>query len=520
MKILIVVDKKGSAIWRMAKDVEKNLSHFDIKIIDVHPKRPDPEQIDNYRIGVDWADVIDYQYWKSALMLLKEFPNNKPKILQHHNPYNLNENDWKEFNAVVVNNKTMQSTLKSASLIPNSIDTNFFQFQREMPDSNKVLMIAARIEGKKGILPVAEVCKELGYPMILVGSISDRDYFDRIMATGIVEFREQISEEDLLKTYYESAIHVCNSVDNFESGTNPILEAMATGVPVLTRKIGHVPDIYDETNMVVRKGDVEDLEDLKIELKKLMEDKELRMKIRENAWKSVKSRDSMRRAVMYEKLYWNVYKPNNTLISIIIPTFNRKDITLSKVIASVINQDWEAKEIIICDDGSSDGTKESVLKMINEHTFDVPIKYVNTNTPNEYNLAYAKNLGVIESVGEILVFIDDRYLADSKLLTEFASSLREKQWLYGNKGTKKDFIENVSCIYRQEFIDAGMFNQSCRYYGFQSQELRIRFQRQGFKLKFIESAKVETLMKTKNKYKKRNEIIQSKNILWKLGLEK
>lgn len=520
MKIVVTVDKKNSAIDRLARDVQKNLPHLDIVICETHPKRPDPEQLDNFKREIADADIWDAQYWKSAKLLLDLFPNelrDKPKILAHHNPYNLLAEDWKEFNAVVVNNQSMQKDLKDSTLIHNAVDLSFFQFQREMPKSQKVIMVAARIEGKKGILPVAEACKALGYQMILVGSVSDKEYFDKIMATGVVDFRENISNEDLLKAYYESAIFVCNSVDHFESSVNPILESMGTGVPVLTRKVGCVPDIYDDTNMVVRKGEPEDIEDLKEELKKLMEDKEKREKIRSNAWKSVKLRDSIRRALRYEKLYWDAFQPNQTLISVIIPTFNRANISLGKVIGSILTQSWEAKEIIISDDGSTDGTKEAVMAL--NKKFPTPIKYVNTNTPNEYNLAYAKNLGVIEAVGEILVFMDDRYEAEPDMLSEFAKNLYPKTWVYGNKGTKKDFVENVSCIYRQEFIDAGMFNQSCKLYGFQSQELRNRFKKQGFKFKFIESAKVKTLFETKNKYKKRDEIISAKNILWRMGLE-
>jgi len=520
LKIVISVDKIGSAIDRLARDVQKNLPHLDIVICDCHPKRPDPEQLERFRANIIDADIFDCQYWKSGLLLLDLFPNelkNKPKILAHHNPYNLQEHDWKEFDSVVVNNKSMQKDLKDSKLIHNAVDLSFFQFQREMSDSKKVIMVAARIEGKKGILPVAEVCRDLGYQMILVGSISDREYFDKIMATGVVDFRERISDEDLLKAYYESAIHVCNSVDNFESGPLPLLESMGTGVPVLTRRVGIVGDIYDETNMIVRKGEPEDLEDLKTELKKLMEDKEKRNKIRGNAWKSVKSFDSLRRALKYEKLYYDVLYSNQTLVSVIIPTFNRLTISLDKVVGSILTQDWQAKEIVLCDDGSTDGTKEAIMELRKQ--VKTPIKFVETNTPNEYNLAFSKNLGVIEAVGEILVFLDDRYEAEPNFLSEFAKNLYPKMWLYGNKGTKKDFVENVSCIYRQEFIEAGMFNQSCKLYGFQSQELRNRFKKQGFKLKFIETAKVKTLFETKNKYKKRDEIISAKNILWRMNLE-
>jgi len=514
--ILIVCDKENSAIWRMAKGVEANLPHLSIRVIAVHPKRPDPDQLNAYLDGVQWADVCDYQYWKTALMLLEKYPNNKPKILQHHNPYNLHESDWKQFDKVVVNNKTMQNDLKGSVLIGNAIDLNVFKYQREYPeDSKTIIMVAARIESKKGILEVAQVCKDLGYKLLLVGSISDPDYFNKVMTTGVVDFREKISDGELVKCYHQSALHICNSVDDFESGTNPILEAMATGVPVITRRVGHVPDLFNGFNMVVRKGQLDDISDLKTEIINLMNDLPRRKDMRENAWKTAKTRGNWRRAIEYEKLYWKVFAPFKELVSIIIPTFNRKEL-LAKVLEGCLLQDWEAREIIICDDGSWDGTREMVM-LLNSQS-KIPIKYINTGLKDKYGLAQARNQGIIEAGGNILVFLDDRYYPEPRLISEFLQKLKPKVWLYGNKGKKKDFVENVSCCYREDIIKAGMFNSSVQLYGFQTQELKSRFKSQGWKFEYVENAKVKTLSTTKSKYTKKEEIRVSKDLLWKLGL--
>lgn len=514
--VLIVTDKKNSAIWRLAKGVETNLPHLSIRVIAVHPKRPDPEQINNYNEGVKWADVIDYAYWKSAVALLDKFPNNKPKILQHHNPYNLHESDWSQFKKIVVNNKSMQNDLKGSILIGNTIDLNLFKYQREYPENSKtIIMVAARIESKKGILEVAQVCKELNYKLLLVGSISDPDYFNKIMTTGIVDFRENIPDGELVKCYHQAAIHICNSVDNFESSNNPVLEAMATGVPVITRRVGVVPDIYNGFNMIVRKGQPEDISDLKTEIVNLMNDLPKRKNIREDAWKTVKTRGNYRRAIEYERLYWQVFSPMKDLVSIIIPTFNRKEL-LAKVIGGCLLQDWEAKEIIIADDGSWDGTRDMVMALQSQSK--VPIKYTNTNMRDRYGLALARNQGIIEASGEVVVFLDDRYYPEPQMISEFLKHLNPKTWLYGNKGKKKDFVENVSCCYRQDIIDAGMFNFTVQLYGFQTQELRNRFRAQSWQFKFIENAKAQTLATTKSKYTKKDEIRVSKDLLWKLNL--
>ena len=519
MKVIMCCDKIGSAIWRLAVGVQKYNPHIQIDVVAVHPKKPDFSQLNEFEKKAKQADIICMEYWKTYVMIREQYPElmNKPKMLAHYNPYNVYEEEWKEFDVLTVPNKAIQNMLRKRSImryVPLTIDIEKFPFSREYIDSKTVIMVSGRIEGKKGVLPVAQACKELGYKLLLVGSISKKDYFDQIMATGVVEFRQSVSDEELLKAYQESAIHVCNSIDEYESGTLPLLEAMSVGCPVLTRNVGHVPDISTGTNMIVRKGQPEDLEDLKTELKGLMDNLPRRKDMREEAWNSVKARDDVRRAREYEKIWYSMLS-DKPLVSVIIPTFNRKE-TLAKVLESIFKQTYPALEIVVCDDGSTDGTREFV-QSIQKRSL-IPIKIVSTETTDEYNLAYAKNLGVVESIGEVLAFCDDRYAMDSEAIEKFISKLHSKKWLFGDKGTgKRNFVENFSCIYRQEFINGGMFNQTCKLYGFQSQELRERYKRQGLSFNFVE-AKAETLLSTKNKYKKRDEIRRAKNFLYKLGL--
>lgn len=236
-------------------------------------------------------------------------------------------------------------------------------------------------------------------------------------------------------------------------------------------------------------------------------------KMRNEAWNTAKAYNDLRRARRYEKLFWEVYS-KQPLVSVIIPTFNRKEI-LSQVLISVFNQDYPAIEIIVCDDGSIDGTQEMIKKVQGQY----PIKYVNTNTTDEYNLAYARNLGVIESSGKYLMLLDDRYELEQDCISKMVENMYPQRWVFGNKGNKKTtFVENFSMIHRKEFIIAGMFNQSCKMYGFQSQELRERFRLQRFKLNYIENARAKIISKTKNRYNKKEEILKAKDILFKLGL--
>lgn len=93
---------------------------------------------------------------------------------------------------------------------------------------------------------------------------------------------------------------------------------------------------------------------------------------------------------------------NKLFFSIIIPTFNRKNF-LNIAINSVLQQTFKDFELIIIDDGSSDGTAKFTQK-IN----DSRISYV---WQHHKGVSSARNKGITESHGEIITFLDsdDRF---------------------------------------------------------------------------------------------------------------
>ncbi len=52
-------------------------------------------------------------------------------------------------------------------------------------------------------------------------------------------------------------------------------------------------------------------------------------------------------------------------ISVVIPNYNRAEL-LVNAINSTLNQTYPVLEILICDDGSTDNSKEKVLELNNE----------------------------------------------------------------------------------------------------------------------------------------------------------
>jgi len=97
----------------------------------------------------------------------------------------------------------------------------------------------------------------------------------------------------------------------------------------------------------------------------------------------------------------------NKLVSVIIPTFNRRHI-LDRAISSVLRQSHPCLEIIVVDDGSSDGTEELVS------SYDRPeIRYIRHETNQGQNAA--RNTALRAARGELVAFLD----SDDEWLPEF-----------------------------------------------------------------------------------------------------
>lgn len=526
MKILTVSDKIGSAIWIVGGRPLLELNdRIKIDSIAVHPKRPSVEQLKEFEDKAKEADLIDFHYWKTAEMLLERYAwlKDKPKILTHYNPYDVDNLNWfKKYDKVVVVNQTQKKTIienfkKEPLLIPLTTDLEFFKFQREYPkeDIFKVNMVVARIEGKKGILEVAKACRETKSRLTLVGRVSDINYLrEVVMSAGdYIDFKEDISIKELREVYYQSHLHICNSEDGFESGTLPILESMACGVPVLTRSVGHVPDIYNHNNLFIREGEKEDVDDLVRMINEIKDDRDRRIRMREEAFRSIISRDNRYRIIKYYNLYREVLS-NEKPVTVVIPTYNRAGV-LGATLAGVVAQDYSNLEVVVVDDGSSDNTEE-IVKCVQENS-SVPILYIKQDKIG-YGLARARNTGVVEASGEIIVFQDDRLIMKPNAVSSFVAKLKPMTWLFGDKGAdKRAFVENFSCIYRRDLIGMGMFNERIIYYGGMTRDIINRMGAFGMKYEYCPEAKCSVLIDSKSRYKNKDEIVKAKLLLWKLG---
>lgn len=108
----------------------------------------------------------------------------------------------------------------------------------------------------------------------------------------------------------------------------------------------------------------------------------------------------------------------NPLVSIIVPVYNTKE-ELPIAIESLLKQTYHSIEILLIDDGSTDGSEKICDQYANQ--YDHIFVY---HIPN-HGQGYARNFGVKKASGNWIVFLDsDDYYIDCAI--EYMMFLREK----------------------------------------------------------------------------------------------
>lgn len=97
---------------------------------------------------------------------------------------------------------------------------------------------------------------------------------------------------------------------------------------------------------------------------------------------------------------------NIPLVSVIVPSYNYLRY-IGKCLDSVINQDYPNIEIIVVDDGSTDGSLEYL------ESLGAPIRVFQQKNQG---VSVARNHGILESTGEFIAFLDaDDFWDSSKI---------------------------------------------------------------------------------------------------------
>ena len=524
IKILQIVDTDAWAINKLCAPVIEYNAHFDWKKRFIHPKALERGEVDlePIRKDIEWCDMIDANYWRTLSQLAEMIPEIKDKkiLLTHHNEKNVASENWDYVDHFIGATKNNEQKLielygeSKVTYILNSFNHKEFEYNDDYPPKEPMVGYVGRIVPWKGLKQIVKVCHELGYKLLLMGKMDKRAYFEEIPEEQkkVIDWSFFECEDNERKDYYKNiTCYLGYSGSGRETGPLGLIEAMACGVPVITTPSGIANDICEDmVNSLVL--DFDDYDGLKHQLKNLMESQSLQNRLRVAGWNTVKNLNEEVRALRMRKVF-NKMLYGDDLVSIIIPaTFERMG-RVEAILNSLKEQTYKNFEVILVWDEHMIGNASIHIN------YDFAIKQICTGRDEGYNLAMARNMGVIESDGKYIMFLDSRLKPNNDAIQAFVSNIKglDKVWLFGNKGFKKQtFVENFSFILREEFIAAGMMNERITGYGGMSQELRERFLAQGFELKYCDDVKAEELMTARKNVERRNQIINMKNLLFKM----
>jgi len=112
--------------------------------------------------------------------------------------------------------------------------------------------------------------------------------------------------------------------------------------------------------------------------------------------------------------------PERTVISVIIPTYNRCDV-VETTLRHLLDQDYPSDSFeIIVNDNSTDGTPEMVERVAAEARVPVQLMWSEERLP-----AVKRNVGLRQAKGELVLFFNDDVWARPELLAEHERTHRQ-----------------------------------------------------------------------------------------------
>ena len=200
----------------------------------------------------------------------------------------------------------------------------------------------------------------------------------------------------------------------------------------------------------------------------------------------------------------------NPVISVVIPTFNRRE-TLAEVLPLLANQSLprEQVELLVCDSGSTDGTKELLAELA------IPnLRHI--LPPENRGRSGARNAGIKAATGELVMFTDADILASPNLLEEHLrlhrarphsavvglevqvdtlaefEQVRDNPYDKGRHMHGRDdkemswlfFLTGNASAPREALLAAGLFDENFTVYGHEDLELGYRLQKAGYPIRY------------------------------------
>ena len=301
------------------------------------------------------------------------------------------------------------------------------------------LLYAGRIYAEKGVDTAIKALEKLVFgrdlqniKLSVVGSGSPEyenflhHLVDQAGLNDYVSFSGHVSAEEMPRLLQKFDVLLVPSIWQ-EPFSRIVLEGMISGLVVIATPTGGTTEILKdgENGLLFTPGDAEDLAQ---KIVPLARDPELRRRLAAAGQKTVLERFTMTKMMdeiegyleevaqvsaqkhisLPESKEENLSPEYVPTVSVIIPTYNRKDM-LCDTLNSLAQQTYPNFEVIVVDDGSADGTLE-----IAEQAFPFNLRYFRQSNQGA---TAARNLAARQSRADILVFLDDDILLEPDYLT-------------------------------------------------------------------------------------------------------
>ncbi|OHB24569.1 MAG: hypothetical protein A2542_03155 [Parcubacteria group bacterium RIFOXYD2_FULL_52_8] len=207
------------------------------------------------------------------------------------------------------------------------------------------------------------------------------------------------------------------------------------------------------------------------------------------------------------------------LLTIVIASYNRKEV-LRQLLDGLKQQTDPVFEVVVAVDGSTDGTQAMLTECAKSSSF--PLRWVDTGLTSEYALAVARNMGIRAAQGEAVVILDDDSFPVPEFVAEHKKSVRRNTLTGGSRESidpsdtelkdkmrayletygdcqpqkfkpvpkYKYVVENNTCMFKEDWLRSGLFNESIREYGRIGQEFNHELIKRGFLYQFNPRAKI------------------------------
>ncbi|HVH14793.1 MAG TPA: glycosyltransferase family 2 protein [Candidatus Angelobacter sp.] len=101
-------------------------------------------------------------------------------------------------------------------------------------------------------------------------------------------------------------------------------------------------------------------------------------------------------------------------VSIVVPTNNRRS-AVTRCVESILRSDYDRFEVVVVDDGSTDGTSDQISKLFPNISL---IRHEKRGLASE-----ARNTGAKHSKGDLVYFVDDDNVVDPRAVSELVKAI-------------------------------------------------------------------------------------------------